>query len=240
MVVQSASDVSRETADIILLENDLRVIVDGIRLGRETHTNIMKYIRITLISNFGNFYAVAMGSLLISFLPMLPKQLLLLNLLSDFPMMAIAFDRVSERETARAQRYDFHSLYTIFITMGIVSTVFDFIYFALFYRISPEVLQTNWFIGSVFTELLLVLSIRSMLPIEKAGPPAPIIIYLSALAFILTIALPMMPLTAAFFEFQRPTNAHLALILGLAVLYLIVSELVKRPLARFLGLDSKN
>ena len=98
LVVQSAADVARETADIVLLKSDLRVIVDGIRLGRETHANTLKYIRATLVSNFGNFYAVAIGSLLISFLPMLPKQLLLLNLLSDFPMMAIAFDRVSDQE----------------------------------------------------------------------------------------------------------------------------------------------
>ena len=237
MVVQSAADVARETADIVLLQNDLRVVVEGIRLGRETHANTMKYIRATLVSNFGNFYAVAIGSLFISFLPMLPKQLLLLNLLSDFPMMAIAFDHVAEKEVASPQRYDFHSLYTIFITMGIVSTVFDFVYFALFYRISPEVLQTNWFIGSVITELLLVLSIRTMLPIEKAGRPAPIIIYLSVLAIIMTFALPLIPWTAAFFGFQSPTMGHLALILGLAVLYLIVSELVKRPrLARFLKL----
>jgi Mg2+-importing ATPase len=114
MVVQSAADVARETADIVLVKNDLRVIVDGIRLGRETHANTLKYIRATLVSNFGNFYAVAIGSLFISFLPMLPKQLLLLNLLSDFPMMAIAFDRVSEQEVARAQSYDFRSLYIIF------------------------------------------------------------------------------------------------------------------------------
>ena len=118
MVVESAADVARETADIVLLKNDLRVIVDGIRVGRETHANTLKYIRATLISNFGNFYAVAVGSLLISFLPMLPKQLLLLNLLSDFPMMAIAFDRVSEQEVTHPQRYDFRSLYIIFVTSG--------------------------------------------------------------------------------------------------------------------------
>ena len=180
MVVESAADVARETADIILLKNDLRVIIDGIRLGRETHANTLKYIRATLVSNFGNFYAVAVGSLLISFLPMLPKQLLLLNLVSDFPMMAIAFDNVTEREVASPQRYDFRALYIIFITLGLISTVFDFIYFGLFYRISPEVLQTNWFIASVLTELLLLFSLRSMLPIEKAGRPAPIVIGLSA------------------------------------------------------------
>ncbi len=234
LVVQSAADVARETADIVLLQNDLRVIVDGIRSGRETHANTMKYIRATLVSNFGNFYAVAMGSLFIDFLPMLPKQLLL-NLLSDFPMMAIAFDRVSEREVAHPQRYNFRSLYIIFITLGLVSTVFDLIYFGLFYRISPEVLQTNWYIASVITELLLLLSIRSMLPVEKAGWPAPLILFFSAAAFALTLALPMIPWTAAFFEFTRPTMAHLGLIVALAALYLVVSELVKRPLARYLA-----
>lgn len=235
MVVQSAADVARETADIILLQNDLRVIVDGIRLGRETHANTLKYIRATLVSNFGNFYAVAIGSLFIDFLPMLPKQLLLLNLLSDFPMMAIAFDRVSEREVAHPQRYDFRALYIIFITLGLVSTVFDFVYFGLFYRISPEVLQTNWFVASVITELLLLVSIRSMLPIEKAGWPAPLILLLTVGAFVLTLALPLIPWTAAFFEFTPPTLSHLGLIVALAVLYLIISEIIKRPLVSHLS-----
>jgi len=239
MVVQSAADVAREGADIILLKNDLRVIVDGIRLGREAHANTLKYIRATLVSNFGNFYAVAIGSLFITFLPMLPKQLLLLNLLSDLPMIAIAFDRVSEQEVGRPQRWDFRSLYIIFITLGLVSTVFDFVYFGLFYRISPGVLQTNWFIGSVLTELLLMVSIRSLLPIGKAGWPAPIVVILSAVAFVITLALPLIPWTADLFEFTRPTPAHLGLIVSIAVLYLIVTEIVKRPLARFLSKSTK-
>ncbi len=235
MVVQSAADVARETADIILLQNDLRVIVDGIRLGRETHANTMKYIRATLVSNFGNFYAVAMGSLLVSFLPMLPKQLLLLNLLSDFPMMAIAFDRVTPLEVAYPQRYDFRVLYITFITLGLVSTIFDFVYFALFFRISPEVLQTNWFIASVITELLLVFSIRSSLPIQKAGKPAPLVLGLSAGAIVLTILLPLIPWSARFFEFVRPTAQHLLIILGLALLYLFSTEIAKRSLYRLLN-----
>jgi len=237
LVVQSAADVARETSDIVLLKNDLRVIVDGIRLGRETHANILKYIRATLVSNFGNFYAVAMGSLFISFLPMLPKQLLLLNLLSDFPMMAIAFDKVSKKEISHPQNYDFRSLYIVFFTLGLVSTVFDFIYFGLFFRISPEVLQTNWFIASVITELLLIFSIRSMLPIERAGKPAPIVISLSILALALTLALPMIPWTSTFFEFTRPSISHLGIILGLAALYLVITEVVKRPLSKFLKLN---
>lgn len=234
LVVKSASDVARETADIVLLKSNLRVIVDGIRLGRETHANTLKYIRATLVSNFGNFYAVAISSLFITFLPMLPKQLLLLNLLSDFPMMAIAFDRVNKREIARPQKYDFRSLYIIFITLGLVSTVVDFMWFALFFREGAEILQTNWFIGSVLTEIVLLFSIRTMLPIEKAGWPAPLIIWLSGGAFLVTIALPLIPLTAHYFEFVTPTWGHLALILSLTVTYLIVTEVVKRPVARFL------
>ncbi|MEY2665796.1 MAG: hypothetical protein RLZZ480_901 [Candidatus Parcubacteria bacterium] len=233
IVVQSASDVARETADVVLLDSDLGVIIEGIRLGRETYANTLKYIRTTLVSNFGNFYAVAVGSLFISFLPMLPKQLLLLNLLSDFPMMAIALDRVNKAEITKPQRYDFKTLYIIFITLGLVSTVFDFMWFALFFRSAPEVLQTNWFIASVLTEILLVLSLRSMLPIEKAGRPAPLIIWLTSAAFLITLLLPIIPVTAHFFEFTTPKPAHLVLIVGLALLYLIISEIVKRRLTKW-------
>lgn len=234
LVVKSASDVARETADIVLTKSDLRVIVDGIRLGRETHANTLKYIRATLVSNFGNFYAVAIGSLFITFLPMLPKQLLLLNLLSDFPMMAIAFDRVNRREIARPQKYDFKALYIIFITLGLVSTVFDFLWFGLFFREGAGVLQTNWFMASVITEIALLFSIRSLLPIEKAGLPSPLVMWLSAGAFVSTIALPLIPLTAHYFEFITPSWTDLALILSLTGVYLIITEMVKRPVARFL------
>ncbi|MEA2701781.1 MAG: P-type Mg2+ transporter [Candidatus Parcubacteria bacterium] len=235
MVVQSASDVARETADIVLLKSDLGVIVEGVRLGREAHVNTLKYIRATMVSNFGNFYAVAVGSLFIAFLPMLPKQLLLLNLLSDVPMMAIAFDRVSKEEIKKPQQYDFRSLYVTFAVLGLVSTLFDFLYFGLFYTISPAVLQTNWFVASVITELLLLFSIRSMLPIFRAGWPAPLITGISAFAFVLAIALPFIPLTAAFFEFTPPTTTHLSIILGIALVYFIVSEIAKQGLAKFLN-----
>jgi Mg2+-importing ATPase len=238
LVVQSASDVARETADIILLKSDLRVIMEGIRLGRETHANTLKYIRATLISNFGNFYAVAIASLFITFLPMLPKQLLLLNLLSDFPMMAIAFDRVSKTEIAQPQKYDFRSLYIIFLTLGLLSTVFDFMWFGLFFQEGQAVLQTNWFMGSVITEILLLLSIRSMLPIEKSGWPAPIILWLSGFALVTTLVLPMVPFTAKYFEFTTPSFTDLSLIVCLALVYLVLTEIVKRPIARFLKIYS--
>jgi Mg2+-importing ATPase len=235
LVVQSASDITRETADIILLKPNLQVIIEGIKLGRETHANTLKYIRATLVSNFGNFYSVAIASLFITFLPMLPKQLLLLNLLSDFPMMAIAFDKVGKEELSRPQKYDFRSLYIIFVTLGLVSTVFDFMWFALFYKEGPEILQTNWFIASVISEILLLFSIRSMLPIKKAGRPAPLIIWLSGLAFFGAIAFPIIPFTAYYFEFTIPSFYDLSLIVLLTFIYIIITEVVKRLLVRFLG-----
>lgn len=234
MVVQSASDVARETADIILLKSNLNVIIDGIRHGRETHANTLKYLRATLVSNFGNFYSLAISSLFITFLPMLPKQILLLNLLSDVPMMAIAYDNVSATEVAQPQRYNFRSMYMVFIVLGLVSTCFDFLWFFLFYKISPEVLQTNWFIASVLTEILLVLSIRSMLPIEKAGRPANVIIYLSIISIACAIAIPLIPVTATFFAFTTPTWSHLGLIVSLALVYVVVSEIAKRILVKFM------
>ncbi len=234
LVVKSASDVSRETADIILLKSDLRVIIDGIQIGRETHANTLKYIRTTLIANFGNFYAVAISSLFITFLPMLPKQLLLLNLLSDFPLMAIAFDRVNKNEIQHPQKYDFKTLYIIFITVGLVSTVFDFLWFGLFYKEGASILQTNWFIASILTELVLIFSIRSMLPIEKAGPPAKSIIWLSLGAFVTTLLIPFIPLTAYYFGFVRPSFSDLGLILSLTALYFVTTEFSKRRIGRFL------
>lgn len=239
MVVQSASDIARETADIVLLKGDLHVIVEGIRYGRETHANILKYIRATLISNFGNFYAVAVSSLFITFLPMLPKQLLLLNLLSDFPMMAIAFDRVQTEEIKQPQRYNFKSLYITFLALGLISTVFDFIFFGLFFRISPEVLQTNWFIASVLTEILLLFSIRSYLPIYRAGWPSPIITLLSGVGLLATITLPMIPITATFFGFVPPSGSQIMLIVGLALTYLVFTEMVKLKLGQKVLQDYK-
>lgn len=235
MVVPSAADIAREASDIILLDSDLQVIVQGIRMGRRIHANIMKYIRGTLISNFGNFYAVAMGTLLVTFLPMLPRQLLLLNLLSDFPMISLAFDKVSEDELAEPKDVHPHGLYTTIVTMGLVSTVFDFIFFALFFQRGAAVLQTNWFIASVLTELLLVFSIRSMMPAWKSGTPSGILTGLTLISMATAILLPYFPLTAVFFGFQPPALPDLLLIFLMTLLYGFSNELVKRPLSRFLG-----
>ena len=108
----------------------------------------------------------------------------------------------------------------------------------LFYQEGAGILQTNWFIASVLTEILLLLSIRSMLPVEKAGWPAPVILWLSGFAFVGTLLIALVPGLAHYFEFIPPSASDLALIVSLAFVYLIITELLKRPLARFLRIRS--
>ena len=132
LVVANASDIAREAADIVLLKNDLNVIVEGIKEGRTIFANSSKYIKATLASNFGNFYAVAIASLIIDFLPMLPLQILLLNLLSDFPMIAIATDRVDKEELLSPKKYQVKNIIIVATIFGILKSVFEFIFFAMF------------------------------------------------------------------------------------------------------------
>lgn len=227
LVVQNASDIAREAADIVLLENDLNVIVRGIEEGRRIFANSSKYIKATLASNFGNFYAVAIASLIIDFLPMLPLQILLLNLLSDFPMIAIATDNVDKDELLSPKKYRVNDIIIIAIILGIVSSIFDFTYFAMFFKISPEVLQTNWFIASIITELAFLFSIRTKKSIFKGYRPSFLVSVLSFLAVIITVAIPFTAWGQNLFKFIAPSGRHLLIIFGVAIIYLICSEIVK-------------
>lgn len=224
IVVQSASDISREASDIILLHKSLNVVVDAVREGREIFANTAKYIRATLASNFGNFYAVAITSLFVNFLPLLPLQILLINLFTDFPMIAVVTDNVDREELKRPKSYDVKEIVLLATYMGIVSSIFDLIFFVLFYRISPQVLRTNWFIGSVLTELVFLFSIRTRFFVLKAKGPSSILLYLSALVFATTIALPFTAFGHRVFDFITPNLGHLLIILFVVILYFIASE----------------
>ncbi len=227
LVVQSASDIAREAADIILLEKDLSVIIEGIEEGRVIFANTIKYLKSTLASNFGNFYAVALSSLFIDFLPMLPIQLLLVNLLSDFPMISIATDTVDKGDTSGPQKYKTKDIVLIATMLGVVSTIFDFMIFGFFYKDSPAVLQTNWFIASILTELVFLFSIRTKLPFYKAVIPSQPIIWLTSGAFLVTITLPFTAIGHQFFHFASPSLSQFSLVIGLVAAYFICSEIVK-------------
>ncbi len=227
LVVDSAADIAREASDIILLKKNLEVIIDGIREGRQVFANTTKYIKSTLASNFGNFFAVATASLMIDFLPMLPIQILLVNLLSDTPMISISTDNVDKTELKSPKKYEVKEIVIMAIILGLVSTVFDFMFFGLFYRISPEVLQTNWFVASILTELVLIFSIRTKSFFAKANRPSKWLVYLSIMTFILTIGLPFTNFGQKIFKFTPPTIMHMVWILSLVAVYFVISEMVK-------------
>jgi Mg2+-importing ATPase len=227
IVVESASDIARSAADIILLKRDLSVIVNGIKEGREVFTNTVKYLKATLLSNLGNFYAVAVASVIMDTLPLLPVQILLLNLLSDFPMMAIATDTVDSKELHKPKQYDTREIMTVALLLGIVSTIFDFIFFFAFLRFSPEVLRTNWFVGSILTELVLIFSIRTRGFFLKAKSPSSPLLFLSVLAMIVTVLLPFIPKLAPLIGLVPPTGFHVVLILSIVSAYFIVTESIK-------------
>ncbi len=233
LAVANASDIAQDAADVILLNPSLHVIIDGIREGRKIFANSIKYIRATLASNFGNFYALALSSLFIPYLPMLSVQILLLNLLSDFPMISIATDTVDDAELKRPRGYQVKEITMVAIVLGVVSTIFDFSFFGYFVQYGEETLQTMWFVGSVLTELVLLFSIRTMLPFWRSRAPSKTIIYLTVCVVALTIAIPYTTLGQEFFKFVVPEPKLLLAALGLVALYFISTEAVKLFFYRF-------
>ncbi len=228
IVVKDASDIARESADLILLHKSLDVLVDGVQEGRKVFSNVSKYIRATLASNFGNFYAVAISTLFIDFLPMLPVQLLLLNLLSDFPMIAISGDNVDSAELQKPSKFNLRQFAIVATLLGLVSTIFDLSVFGLFYGKGEATLQTYWFISSVITELVFIYSIRTKGWFFKAKQSSTALAVLSITALVVTLALPFSVLGRVSFNFVTPEPYYLG-VLALVVLgYFTVSEIVKK------------
>ena len=239
IAVKGATDIAQQSSDIILLNKSLHVIIDGIKEGREIFANTTKYIRATLSSNFGNFYTIALISIFIDFLPLLPLQILLVNLLTDFPMIAVVTDTVDHKELKKPRTYDIKSIALLGTILGLVSSLFDFIFFALFIGFSHRILQTNWFIGSVITELLFLFSIRSRRSIFKARSPSFTLVFLSCIAGTLTIVIPFTTWGQRIFSFAPPQIVHLLMIAGVSLLYFILTEQIKLLYYRFSDAHTK-
>lgn len=227
LVVEGASDIAREAADVVLLQKSLETVIDGIKEGRTIFANVIKYMKITLTSNFGNFYSVALASLFMPFIPLLPIQILLLNLLSDFPMIAIATDTVDGEKGESPKNYQVHSIILAAILLGGVSSLFDFMLFGVFARVSPSALQTAWFILSVITEVFLIFSLRTHLVFFRARRPSFMLIFLSLTALVVTVVFPFVPFGASVFHFIQPDISFVMIIAVLAVGYFIATETVK-------------
>jgi Mg2+-importing ATPase len=227
IVVQEANDISRAAADVVLLEKDLRAVIDGIREGRIIFANINKYIKCVLASNFGNFYSIAAISLFIPFLPMLPIQILFGNILSDFPLISIATDRIDVEELRRPKLYRLHYMLPLIISLALVSTIFDFIFFAIFGRKQPAVVQSLWFVESILTEIVLIFSIRTSHFFAKVKRPSWALIAFTVTDAILILALPFTSWGQNILHFVPLPINLLLLVCGMVIIYFFVSELVK-------------
>lgn len=227
ITVENASDVSKDVADIILLKKDLRVIVDGIAEGRNIFSNINKYIKCALASNFGNFYSIAIISLFVNYLPMLPIQILLGNLLSDFPLVSITTDHVDIEELKKPKLYKLSKSIPLIILLASVSTIFDFIFFSIFFKSQPATIQTLWFIESILTEIVLIFCIRTRGFFFKAMRPSYALIGLTIFDAIFIVILPFTYLGQGYFHFVSVPLNLLFTVFFLVANYFIASEAVK-------------
>lgn len=227
LVVPDAADVARSIADFILLHKSLRVIIEGIYEGRVIRVNTLKYIKTTIASNFGNFYALSIASLFIDYLPMQPIQLLLLNLLTDFPLIAIATDTVDRQEIQRPSAYNMRAIFVFSSVMGLVSTLFDFICFGMFKRFGKAVLHTAWFVCGALTEFVCIISLRTSKLWFRARMPSRLLLLLLGIGVAITLLLPYSTLGQQWLLMVRLPASNMAYIAAIVLGYFTVNELVK-------------
>ncbi len=229
--VDGATGVAQAAADMILLSSDLEVVADGVEEGRRTFANILKYVRMGASSNFGNMLSMAVASLVLPFLPMLPTQILLNNLLYDLSEIGIPFDGVRADATARPQIWDMAGLLRFAAVMGPLSSLFDFLTFGLLtlvFSATPDEFRTIWFLESMATQILVIFIIRT-----NGRPwsdlPRPALVGSSLAALLAAMIVPFTPL-GTWFGFVAPPAIVVASTGCLVVLYLTAAELLK-PLA---------
>ena len=226
--VDSAVDVAKESADIVLLEKDLGVLANGVKEGRKTFANTLKYVFMATSANFGNMFSMAGASLFLSFLPLLPGQILLTNLMTDFPETTIGTDNVDNEMVEQPRRWNVKFIRSFMIVFGILSSVFDYIAFGVLLLVlnSPrDLFRTGWFIESVLSASLIVLVIRSRKPFFKSFPGK----FLLATTIVIVAATLIFPFTplGKLFGFTQPSLLVLALMSSIVVLYIITGEVIK-------------
>jgi Mg2+-importing ATPase len=226
--VADAVDVAKEAADFVLLEKDLGVLERGVREGRATFANTMKYVFMATSANFGNMFSMAGASLFLTFLPLLPKQVLLMNLLTDLPEMTIATDVVDPEMVERPRRWDIGFIRRFMIVFGVISSAFDFLTFGVLLLVlhaKEAELRTGWFVESVVSSAVIVLVVRTRRPFYRSRPGRPL---LSATLVVvgLTLLLPYSPL-APLLGFVPLPPVFLVALGPIVLLYVAAAEAAK-------------
>lgn len=238
--VDSASDIAKEVADIVLLDKSIDVIYDGVIEGRKTFINTMKYIYVNTSANFGNMLSMAVASLLLPFLPLLATQVLLNNFLSDIPALAIGTDNVDEEHLQKPLRWDLKYIQRFMTVFGLQSSVFDFLTFGTLlylFHASVEEFRTGWFTESLITQMSILLIIRTQRSFWKSRPGKWLLI-INALIFSITVALPYTPFSKYFELYPMPYILLISMV-GIAVIYLVMAEATKKlAFKKFVNTDT--
>jgi Mg2+-importing ATPase len=232
--VDSAVDVAREAADVVLLEKSLAVLADGVVEGRRIFANTMKYVLMGTSSNFGNMFSAAGASLFLSFLPMLPSQILLNNLLYDASELTIPTDRVDEELLVRPGHWDVRFIRRFMLFFGPLSSLYDFATFAVMLGVfdaGAPLFRSGWFVESLSTQALVVFVIRTRRsPFWQSRPSRPLLV--STLAVVVVgVILPYTPVATAL-GFEALPPAFLAILVVMVVTYLALAEVGKRRFFR--------
>jgi Mg2+-importing ATPase len=226
--VDSAVDVAKESAEIVLLEKDLSVLVKGISLGRKTFANTIKYITVTISANFGNMISMAGASLLFWFLPLMPSQILAINFLSDFPATTISTDNVDFELIDRPRRWDISFIKRFMVVFGVQSTLFDFMTFGVLLLVlnsTVDQFRTGWFILSIATEIVVMLVIRTRQFFVKSRPSKSLVLS-SAVVMAIVLVLPYTPIAELLSLVILPAWTGVGL-LGIVVAYVVTAEITK-------------
>ena len=227
--VANAVDVAKESADFVLLKHDLTVLERGIREGRKTFANTLKYVFMATSANFGNMFSVAGASLFLPFLPLLPTQILLINFLTDFPEMTIATDNVDPIYVEKPHRWNIHFIRRFMLVFGPLSSVFDYLTFGLMLFVvkgHEATFQSGWFIESVLSAALVVFTLRTRLPIFHSRPSRWMLLATAAVGLV-TLLIPYTSLGKLFNFKPLPPIALIGIFL-IVLLYFTTAEITKR------------
>lgn len=232
IVVEEASDIAKETADIVLTKPDLRVIIESIYLGRQIMNNIAKYILITLTGNFGSLYGISLISVISPTLPLLPTQVLLENILTDVPMIGTVQNRISAKEQSRPFKQNIREIGFAATILGFSMMLIQFVFYQLFKELPIDLFRTLWLVEIVLLEFTLIISLRTTDWFWRASRMSVFTTSLFLSVVLLTVLLPYIPVLGPLFHLVPYEFTYLLPIFGLILVGMVFVELGKRILFR--------